>query len=248
MLTSSMTPVDIFNNIMLDVPKINYWIARGEQKAMKNFAKQFQFPKYYVEDFKHQISGIEYFLFYVQRQQKLDIEKKSIAICSLENNKYFIEFGYGYDIDKIKKTTIPIVVLNIYDGHFFERYKERYLMDDTLQIKDVIGNFFAKLTRLNLLELNDDIIKDWKVKYGDFSVVFYTNEGVCLGRRGICQIPDIQEVGKVSKVVTNEYKTFVSFDMLSEKQKEAIKEEGLKYYDRYMEHINELYEIGAMNL
>ncbi|MBO7598733.1 MAG: hypothetical protein J6T70_16975 [Bacteroidales bacterium] len=243
-----MTPVDIFNNIMQDVPKINYWIARGEQKAMKNFAKQFQFPKYYVEDLKHQISGIEYFLFYIQRQQKVDFEKKPIAICSLENNKFFIEFGYGYDIDKNKKCTIPIAVLNIYDGHFFERYKERYLHDETLQIKDVIGNFFARLTRLNLLEINDDIINDWRWKYGYFSTVFYTNEGVCLGKRSICQIPNVSlESEKVSKVVVNEYKTFVSFDMLSDRQKVAIKEEGLKYYDRYMNHLGELYEIGAMN-
>ena len=50
---------------------------------------------------------------------------------------------------------------------------------------------FSRLTRLNLLEINDGIINEWKEKYGEFSTVFYTNEGICLGRKGICQPPNI---------------------------------------------------------
>ncbi len=242
-----MNPVDIFNHILSDRPKITYWMNRTLPKVEKIFAKMVLFPKYYSEEYKHTSSAAEYLLFYHQQNRNDKIQNKLIAKCCLENKKYYIEFGFGYNIDKENKRCLAAPVLNIYGGHFFERYKERRLKEESLQIEDVIGKYFTRLTRLNLLEINDDIIKDWKEKYGYFSTVFYTNEGICLGQRSICQPPDMPfEKGKANEVAVNEYKTFISTDMLSKTQKIAIKEEELKYYDRYVEHLNELHQIGAI--
>ena len=247
MLTYSMTPVDIFNSILQDREKINYWLNKSESKIIKLFGKQFKYPKYHSENYKHPKSGIDYMLLFIKQNQESKLETKVIAKSILGNKKYFIDFGFGYNIDKGKKCCTAAPVLNIFDGHFFERYKERCLKNESLQIDDVIGKYYSRLTRLNLLEINNGIINDWKEKYGEFSTVFYTNDGICLGRRSICQPPNIKvEQGKANEVAVNEYKTFISADMLSDKQKDSIKEEGLKYYDRYIEHIHDLYEIGGL--
>ncbi|MDD6001395.1 MAG: hypothetical protein PUC50_04280 [Bacteroidales bacterium] len=247
MLTYSMTPVDLFNNYLQDKEKIFYWIEKNKPKIIKTFATTYSFPKYYVEDYKHTISGTDYLLLYYQQKPKSDLQIDFMATCSLENKKFFISFRYCPDVNKKEKKCTALPKINLYNGHFFERFKERYLKDESLLIKDIIGKYFAQLTTINCLEINDEIIKDWKEKYGDFSAIFYTNLGVCLGNNSICQPPNLPfEKGKANEVVVHEYKTFLSFDMLSEKQKEAIKEEGLKYFDRYIEHINDLYEVGAI--
>lgn len=242
-----MTPVDIFNNILIDRPKINYWMNKNESKVSKLFRNQFQFPKFFIESYKHTTSEIEYILLYLQQNAQSKITNKLIATSNLGKNKFFIDFGFGYDIDKTNKKCIASAVLDIYNAHFFTRFRERYLKKDNIPINEILGAYFAKLTRLNLLEINDEIILDWKERYGKFSSVFYTNLGVCLGNSSICQPPNLAfEKGKANEVVVHEYKTFISFDMLTEKQKEAIKEEGLKYYDRYIEHLNDLHEVGAI--
>ena len=242
-----MTPVDIFNNYLQDRTKVYYWIEKNKPKVMKGFSKILSFPKYYIEDYKHTVSGVDYLLLYYQQKPKSDLQTDFIATCSLENKKYFIAFRFCTDINKKEKTCKAVAKIDLFNGHFFERFKERYLKNDNMSIKDVIGKYFSHLTTLNYLEINDEIINDWNTKYGEFSTVFYTNLGICFGNNSICQPPNLPFIkGKANEVVVHEYKTFISFDMLTEQQKKALKEEGEKYADRYVEYIQDLYEVGAI--
>lgn len=235
MVTHSMTHIEVFNNILSDQKNFVYWIEKNAPKALKAFSKQFKFPKFQIIDYEHQVSKNKYLLFFGLQNQESSLEAKVFLVYCYENEKYFIDFGFSPKYDDISKSQIAI--LSIYTSHFFKRYKERFLNDETLTIKDVIGNYFSRLTNINLLNINEDIINDYKEKYGEFSFAALTNNGLCLGEHRVYKSELPCEKGKANEVAVNIFRTFVSKDLLTKKQENALIREELEYYDRYMEYI-----------
>lgn len=236
-----MTPVDIFNRISQDRPKIEYWLNKAKSKAEKSFKSQYKFPKYYIEEYKNKESCIEYLLISFLSDSKSKSEEKIMAKCCLENKKYYIDFGYTFsNVDFKNQTGTAQATLNIYNAHFFNRYKERILKDEHIEINDVIGLFFARMLRIHALNINDEIIKDWRTKYGEFSIVVMTNEGICLGKSGIYQSHNMpSEEGKCKEVIVYEFNTIITKSMLSDSQKEAIEKEELEYSKQYYKQVTE---------
>lgn len=238
MVTHSMTPTEIFNSILSDRQNFKYWGEKSKSKALKTFSKEFRFPKFQIFDYEHQISKNKYLLFFGLQNQNSSLEEKVFLVHCYENEKYFIDFGFSPKYDDTKNAHIAYPVLSIYTSHFFKRYKERILKDESITIKEVIGKYFTRLTNINLLNINDNIINDYKGKYGEFSFAALTNDGLCLGERGVYRSKSLCAKGFAEEVAVNIFKTFVSKDLLTKEQENALIREELKYFDRYMEYIN----------
>ncbi len=236
MVTNSMTHIEVFNNILSDRKNFVYWIEKNKPKVLKAFSKQFKFPKYQIIDYEHQNSKNKYLLFFGLQNRESSLETKVFLVYCYENEKYFIDFGFSPKYDDTRKEHIAYPILSIYTSHFFKRYKERFLNDETLTIKDVIGNYFSRLTNINLLNINDNIINDYKGKYGEFTFAALTNNGLCLGERRVYKTELPCEKDKANEVAVNIFRTFVSKDLLTKKQKDALFREELEYFDRYMEY------------
>ena len=238
MVTHSMTPTEIFNSILSDRQNFKYWIDKSKPKALKAFSKEYRFPKFQIFDYEHQLSKNKYLLFFGLQNQNSSLEEKVLLVHCYENDKYYIDSGYCPQYDDSRNCHIAYPVLSIYTSHFFKRYKERILKDDNLTIKEVIGKYITRLTNINLLNINDNIINDYKKKYGEFSFAALTNDGLCLGERGVYRSKSPCPKGLAEEVAVNIFKTFVSKDLLTKEQEDALIREELKYIDRYIEYIN----------
>lgn len=93
-------------------------------------------------------------------------------------------------------------VLTVFTPHFFNRYRERFLADPSLDIEKVMDNYFIN----NQVTQSNPTIETGKAfneKYHN-SIVASTKDGVLLGTK----LPDN----------IYEYKTFLSNELLSEQQ------------------------------
>lgn len=99
--------------------------------------------------------------------------------------------------------------ITIYAPHFFKRYKERILKDDSLQMIDVIKEYFKNCWGLIRIEIDKNLEEAYQCFEGHYSdeVINFasvTGGGYCFG----------EDHGEVSIL-----KTIISEEMLSEKQK-----------------------------
>ena len=234
MITQTMTPVEMFNNIVSDIKGLRYWIDKNKPKAVKKFSKQIKFPMIDIVEYEHQKSKNNYLLLYYKQKGNPLVKEKALLVYCCGLDKYYIDLCPFYDVYDINITS-PIAFF--YSSHFFNRYRERVLRNENLAMSEVIGNYFSRLTNINLLDINDKIIKNYKEKYGELSFAVLTNEGLCLGERGIhgSEHPCVKNI--VTKVDVNIFKTFIPKNMLTNEQEEALMEEELKYIDRYMKRI-----------
>ena len=64
MITQTMTPVEMFNNIVSDIKGLRYWIDKNKPKAVKKISKQIKFPMIDIVEYEHQKSKNNYLLLY----------------------------------------------------------------------------------------------------------------------------------------------------------------------------------------
>jgi len=166
---------------------------------------------------------------YIIKSTKFPMYFKPVEYTSSRGNSYiiFFEARTKKDSENILFTIISVYNKNglnaimycaspqnniiIYSPHLFSRYRTRFLKDDSLSSTDVINRFFKINPTLNGMEVKDN------------EIAYTCNEGVLLGK--------FVDDGKITIL-----KTFVSFDMLFETQKE-LKEDLLESLLQYRAEI-----------
>ena len=146
------------------------------------------------------------------------------------------ESGYFAFLDLKEKTVMRTYSLDFTDGkrrvlqefrcHFFERYRERVLKDNRLNLAETASRFFTKNNGCGiLLEINEKVQKSIE-KYSKHATnVFLFPDGIGLGEtanvyEGVMR-KDI--LPPDAKLMTWFYmSTFVSTQMLYESQKDAL--------------------------
>lgn len=234
MITHTMTPTEMFNSILSDKKELRYWIDKNKPKAEKKFSKQIKFPKFEIVEYEHQKSKNNYLLLFYVQKGNISVKEKVLLVFCDDKDKYFIDLCPFYDVYEI---SVGSPISFFYTSHFFNRYRERVLKNENLTMTEVIGCYFSGLTNLNLLDINDNIIKDYKEKYGELSFAVLTNEGLCLGERGIYTTMSHCANSNVNEVDVNIFKTFIPNYMLSNEQEKALIEEEFKYIDRYVKKV-----------
>lgn len=110
--------------------------------------------------------------------------------------------------------TIPSKIISIYPPHFFKRYRERILKDDTISNQDIINVFFKNNWGFTFAVVNDEyesVYQSFESTHTDenLSFVAATSQGYCFGEY---------------KDSVNILKTIISKEMLFDKQKPIFNE------------------------
>ncbi|MCQ2975943.1 MAG: hypothetical protein MJ211_14175 [Bacteroidales bacterium] len=243
MITDSMNLIDIFNQILGEQKWISYWINKYLPKVTKLFSKQFQFPVYHYEKIKSNKTNNEYWILYTKENRNSEIKYGLYLKHISENYLYIFEYGYTSEINEEKTKTIAVAGFNVYTGHFLSRYQERFLKKNNLSTEEILGEYKANNPYVVNLKLSNEILKDYKEKYGNFSRINRIKSGYCFVDSGIQEDDRPIEKYVTNKVSADIYNTFITDSMLTKTQLNGLKKAELDYANDFYNNISELREL-----
>ena len=226
-----MGPLEIYNAIVVDKPKLDLKADILKERYLKLFKKGKKFPLWKYEEYYHQESKNHYLIsFYVPSRDL--IEKPIIDYISImEEGTDHLVIRNGYwdyhrqgspQVDKSR-------YIVYYSPHFFQRYKLRVWSDSNITYHELLCRYFSRNQDVVPVEMSEKINANFE-DYGEGSeFAFIDSEGVCFGES--YSVGNDETIGNKDSnyIDVLALKTFVSFGMLTDTQKEALRE-GIKDY------------------
>ncbi len=239
MLLPTMTYKEMYDNLSKDLKKVKIREDYFLPKAMKEFKKERRFPAWRWYEYTVPASQNKYIIFFYVESRAF-IDKPEIGnycvVFDNKNNRFVIKWGAcGYNHTKDG----PLMLLRqiqVYTSHFFDRYKERYLKDLSLNANDVVCRYLSRNKEVMPIEMNNEINRHLDqygagAKYG-----FRVRDGFCFAlldlqvmqsKDGDCE----KEKPQAMYVV---YKTFMNEADMADTQLSAIDK---SHYDAWLRYI-----------
>ena len=229
MITAGMTSKEKYDHLGEDLEKVRYRMAYYRPKVIKEFKKSFAFPAWKTYDYTVQESNNKYVLvYYVENQFQIDNPKEI----------FFLDYHNGKEYDVVRWVAQPyrqtpdspmklVRVLHVYDSHFLQRYKERFLKDMTLNANEVASRFLSRNDVIVQIDLSEEMNRNIE-KYGELGQWGYkVKDGMCFAKTVIEGIESEDGDVKKNKVdaICILFKTFVTESIMSDNQNFAISRE-----------------------
>lgn len=254
MLTFSMTIKEMYDHLCKDKEKIEYRENYFRPKAIKEFRKARKFPAWVCYDYKVPKTGNRYVIFYYAANQTC-IEKPTpglFAVIYSDNVRFVVKWvAGGYKHTPNSKIEL-VRQLHVFESHFFQRYNQRVLKDETLTSNDIACLYFSRnpIEKIMPIEINEEINRNIK-KYGEGGDRGYkVKDGVCFTRmnmEGVFHGTEPHEDDIVDAMIIL-YKTFVSESMMHEGQIVAVEKEYKEKEERAYEEILKESKDGVLEL
>lgn len=160
MLLPTMTYKEMYNNLSKDLQKVKIRENYFPPKAIKEFKKEKRFSAWRWYEYTVPASQNKYVTFFYSESRAF-IERPQIdnffIVFDKKNNRYVIKCAAcGYSHTKEG----PLMLLRqvqVYTSHFFDRYKERYLKDLSLNANDEVCRCLSRNKRGMPIKMNDEI-------------------------------------------------------------------------------------------
>ena len=220
----------MYDNLVADRPKIEIKIEYLRSKAIKELKKARKFPA--VVTYKYKIPAtLNEHIIYFFAESRFYVDKPTAnSFFPLFHNKSRYAITTNKAVHKSEGEFLLIKCVEAYSSHFFDRYNERFLKDNTLGRNEIIALFFGRNKYFLHFKMNEDINRNFE-KYGTSGQ---------LGSRirdGYC-FTDCEQFGvlcrdkilnqDVPKAVSKFYKTYINESDMHESQTEAIKKGELE--------------------
>lgn len=241
MLVTSMSCKEMFYNLASDKEKVDIKKEYLRSRAIKELKKKSKFPAYVWYEYKIPTTQNKYFIFFYAANRWM-VEKPEVeSFCELfdDNKRFIIKWGVCPYKHCENREPMLLPLIHAYSSHFFQRYKERYLKDETLSTNDVIFRFLArngkeffpiKITN----EINNNI-----EKYGIAGEIgCIVTDGFCFIQSNLEGTPGENKIDDKIDAMMLIYTTFISKNEMGESQYEAIKagqETALSYLKDFCE-------------
>ena len=216
MILATSSYPEIFSAIEAEEEKIAYAIGKEEKKAIKTFEKSSKrYSLYYTKEYTVPSSRNRYLIWYFMPDA--DVVKPAFywgaPLLLDEDNGKRIVIALSSMRAEGKGGSFNVDALQVYNGHFLSRYRERAGLPGEYTTAQVIatlmGNNASCMVQLDMEKMNPNY-----EKYKDAAVWQLTN-GFSFGKQLVCESPS----GKT--FVVFEHKTYVSSDMLKQQQVDA---------------------------
>ena len=229
MITAGMTSKEKYDHLSEDFEKIRYRMTYYRPKAIKEFKKTFTFPAWKTYDYTVPESKNKYVIvYYAENQFQIDTPMEI----------FFLDYHNGKEHDVVRWGAQPyrqtpdsplklIRVLHVYDSHFLQRYKERFLKDLTLDANEVASRFLSRNDGMVQIDVSEEINRNIE-KYGEFGKWGYkVKDGMCFAKTVIegGESEDGDEKKNKVDAICILFKTFVPESILSDSQNFAISRE-----------------------
>lgn len=241
MLVTSMSCKEMFYNLASDKEKVDIKKEYLRSRAIKELKKKSIFPAYVWYEYKIPTTQNKYFIFFYAANRWM-VEKPEVeSFCELfnDNKRFIIKWGVCPYKHCENREPMLLPLIHAYSSHFFQRYKERCLKDETLSTNDVIFRFLArngkeffpiKITN----EINNNI-----EKYGIAGEIgCIVTDGFCFIQSNLEGTPGENRIDDKIDAMMLIYTTFISKNEMGESQYEAIKagqETALSYLKDFCE-------------
>lgn len=232
MLLGSMTYKEFFDAFEKDVPKVKYKLDSLTPKVLKILSKEYKYPTWRIYDYTIPSSHNTHYFFYYA--DGYEMTTTTFLVLEHNNHKFYVKtmrMGYKHTLES-DRVMLPII--SIYTNHFLERYRERFLHDENIELREVAGIYFARNERVIPINLNDEINRNYK-NYGDQNFQgIRVRDGFCFTDSSIDGLFD--EDGDRSKDQIDAmriiYTTFINESEMDDSQKAAIDTECQEVLDR----------------
>ena len=191
-------------------------------KAIKEFRKAKHFPVYKWYEYIVPETNNKYIIYYyAENFNCIEAPKKgSFVEFWVGRNRYVLRWIAGAYKHSPKSPITLVRQIHVYSPHFFHRYKERMLNNDSLTSNDVACQYFSRNETAMPIEVNEEINKNIE-EYGEGGTLgFIVRDGICYTQNeleGYFQSEEVSNFDRIDAIVI-EYKTFVSNKMLYDNQ------------------------------
>lgn len=255
MLLPSMTYKEMYDHLAADFEKVKIKKEYLLSKAVREFKKERRFPVWKCYEYTIPSTNNKYIIFfYAENRYCIEKPKVDYFCVAYDNcNRYVIKVGCRLFIPDGGEL-MPLREIQVYTGHFFERYKERWLNKEP-RYKDILLNandiscIYLSRNKDNAMpiEMNDEINKRID-KYGEGAKYGYrVRDGFCFTLTDGQQVKgeDSKERPIARYVV---YKTFMNESDMANTQLSAIDKEYYQSWLQYQRTMQEKLQSGNTTL
>jgi len=245
MIVSSMSYKEMYDNLAKDKDKVEYRKTYYLPKAIKEFKKARKFPAWKWYDYTNPSTGNQYVVFFYV-ENRLQIEK---PICDsffvyYVNNKRFIIDWVAILIKQTHSHPLePVREIRAFSSHFFQRYGERFIKNNSLSSNDVACVFFARNPDFIPIEINEEINNNIGNYNDKANRGFRVRDGFCFTMSGVENSDDENRIDAIVTVFT----TFVAESSMSEIQRDAIEKEHWKNWLQSMKEFEKEAKDGIIS-
>lgn len=245
MIVPSMTYKEMYDDLAKDKDKVEYRKEYYLQKAIKEFKKKRRYPAWQWYDISIPSTGNQYIVFYYA-ENALQVEKPlcdSFFVYFVNNKRFAIHWGTSIIKQTQNHSMEAVREIRAFTSHFFQRYKERLLKDETLSSNDVICRFFSRNRDFMPIGINEKINNnignyDDKANRG-----FRVRDGFCFTMSGVENSDNENRIDAIVTVFT----TFVAESSMSEIQRDAIEKEHWKNWLQSMKEFEKEAKDGIIS-
>lgn len=224
MIVPSMTNLEVYNELVADLPKVKIRANKLMKNVVKEFRKVRKFPSWQCFEYTHQESQNKYLIsFYASSIMSAETPVVDYIGVSTENaGRVIIKWGTWLYRKDDSVEFIGTRAISYYSSHFFSRYRERVWSNVEMSANELVCRYFTRNKKVVPIELNEDIQRRYK-EYGEYAQYgMQVADGICFTDQG-CE-GDEATVGDRNGNFINAvwYYTIVSKDLLTERQTDAI--------------------------
>lgn len=244
MITAGMTSKEKYDHLGEDLEKVRYRMTYYRPKAIKELKKSFTFPALKTYNYTVQGSNNKYVIvYYVENRFQID-NPKEIFFLDYHNGKEHDVVRWGAQLYRqTPDSPLKLVrVLHVFESHFLQRYKERFLKDMSLEANEVASRFLSRNDSMVQIDISEEINRNIE-KYGELGKWGYkVKDGICFAKTVIEGIESKDGDVKKNKVdaICILFKTFLTESIMSDNQNFAISRETWEKWNKaYFDFMNE---------
>lgn len=244
MITAGMTSKEKYDHLCEDLEKIRYRMTYYRPKAIKEFKNSYTFPAWKTYDYTVQKSNNKYVLvYYVENQFQINNPKEIFFLDYYDGKEHDVVRWVAQAYRQTPDSPLKLVrVLHVFDSHFLQRYKERFLKDMTLNANEVASRFLSRNDVMVQIDVSEEINRSIE-KYGELGKWGYkVKDGMCYAKTVFEGIESEDGDVKKNKVdaICILFKTFVTESIMSDNQNYAIRRETWEKWNKsYIDFLKE---------
>lgn len=252
MILSTMTYKEIYDHLAADKQKVDIKKDSLLPKAIKKFKKRMKFPAWELYEYTIPATNNKYVI-YFYAESRVQAEKPEIGSFTIIYNgrqRFVAQWkagGYKHTPDS---ELMLVRQIHAYTPHFLQRYKERFLKDESLTSNEVAAGYLSRNIFPMPLQQNDEINRNHE-KYGiNGQYAFRVRDGICFSYTVVDGVES--EDGDRHKDKVNAlyicYTTFMNESKMTDSQRNAILKEHEEKWLQFCRDFQKEAKDGAITL
>lgn len=247
-----MTYKEIYDHLAADKQKVDIKKDSLLPKAIKKFKKRMKFPAWELYEYTIPATNNKYVI-YFYAESRVQAEKPEIGSFTIIYNgrqRFVAQWkagGYKHTPDS---ELMLVRQIHAYTPHFLQRYKERFLKDESLTSNEVAARYLSRNIFPMPLQQNDEINRNHE-KYGiNGQYAFRVRDGICFSYTVVDGVES--EDGDRHKDKVNAlyicYTTFMNESKMTDSQRNAILKEHEEKWLQFCRDFQKEAKDGAITL